>query len=63
MASFKAEKTISSLLKKGFIQDAAHHHVFKFWHNGKLIARTFTSHNNQDIGLPDKRHEKAVQNG
>jgi hypothetical protein len=49
MASLKADKTISSLLAKGFVQDDMHHHIFKFWHDGKLIAKTHTSHNNQDI--------------
>jgi len=49
MASLNAHKTVSSLLKKGFVQDDTHHHIFKFWHNGKLIAKTHTSHNDQDI--------------
>ena len=49
MASLNANKTESSLLKKGFIRDDTHHHIFKFWLNGRLIAKTHTSHNGQDI--------------
>ncbi|MDI9363724.1 MAG: hypothetical protein QM541_02145 [Flavobacterium sp.] len=49
MAVLKATKTKQSLMKKGFIQDNSHHHYFEFWHNGKVIATTYTSHNNEDI--------------
>lgn len=49
MAVLKATKTKQSLRKKGFIQDDSHHHYFEFWHDGKVIATTYTSHNNEDI--------------
>lgn len=49
MAVLKATKTKQSLKKKGFIQDNSHHHYFEFWHDGKVIATTYTSHNNEDI--------------
>jgi hypothetical protein len=49
MAVLKATKTKQSLKKKGFIQDDSHHHYFEFWHDGKVIATTYTSHNNEDI--------------
>jgi len=49
MASLKAKKVVASLLKKGFVKDECHHHYFEFWHMGNLVARTYTSHNNEDI--------------
>jgi len=49
MAVLKATKTKQSLKKKGFTQDNSHHHYFEFWHEGKVIATTYTSHNNEDI--------------
>lgn len=49
MAVLKATATKKSLKKKGFIQDDSHHHYFEFWHDGKVIATTYTSHNNEDI--------------
>ena len=49
MAVLKATKTKQSLKKKGFTEDNSHHHYFEFWHNGKVIATTYTSHNSEDI--------------
>lgn len=49
MASLKATKTKQSLIKKGFIQTDSHHHYFEFWHKGKVIATTYTSHNSEEI--------------
>ena len=49
MAVLKATKTKQSLKKKGFTQDNSQHHYFEFWHEGKVIATTYTSHNNEDI--------------
>ena len=50
MSILKANKTISNLLKKGFIKYENDHHFFEFWYNGNLVLKTKTSHNNQDIG-------------
>lgn len=49
MAVLKATKTKQSLKKKGFTEDNSHHHYFEFWHKGKVIATTYTSHNSEDI--------------
>ncbi|TKK65424.1 hypothetical protein FC093_20145 [Ilyomonas limi] len=49
MASLKATKVTKSLSKKGFIKAEGDHHYYEFWHNDVMIARTKTSHNNQDI--------------
>jgi len=49
MPSLKAKKVVANLLKKGFINDESHHHYYEFWHNGKLISRTYTSHGGEDI--------------
>lgn len=49
MAVLKATKTKQSLRKKGFTQDESHHHYFEFWHEGKVIATTYASHNDEDI--------------
>jgi predicted RNA binding protein YcfA (HicA-like mRNA interferase family) len=49
MPSFKARTVNASLLKKGFTKEEGHHHYYEFWHNGKLIARTYSSHSGKDI--------------
>lgn len=49
MAVLKSSKAKQSLQKKGFTKDDKHHHYFEFWHDGKVIATTYTSHNNEDI--------------
>jgi hypothetical protein len=49
MAVFKAKKVKLALLKKGFIEDDSHHHFYEYIIDGRLHARTRTSHNNQDI--------------
>jgi len=49
MPALKAKKVENSLLKKGFSKNDSHHHFFEFWHNGKFILKTKTSHNGQDI--------------
>lgn len=50
MASLKAKKTESSLLKKGFLWASGDHNYLELWHDGKYVLQTFLSHNNQDIG-------------
>lgn len=49
MTPLKATKTKQSLRKKGFTQDDSHHHYFEFWYDGKVIATTYTSHNDEEI--------------
>lgn len=49
MAAINTQKAIAALLKKGFIKDESHHHYFEFWHEGKLISRTYTSHSSKEI--------------
>ena len=49
MASFKARKVKSSLLKEGFVEVQSHHQYFEFWHNGQFILKTYTSHSGEDI--------------
>ena len=49
MAVLDARKVTKNLLKKGFELRESHHHYFEFWHEGKLIAKTRSSHNNQGI--------------
>jgi hypothetical protein len=49
MAVFQAKKVENSLRKKGVSVNDTHHHFFEFWHNGKFILKTKTSHNGQDI--------------
>lgn len=49
MAVLDAKKTTQNLQSKGFIKSESHHHYFEFWHEDKLIVRTRTSHNNQDL--------------
>lgn len=49
MAVLDGKNTQKNLLKKGFQLSESHHHFFEFWHNGILVTKTKTSHNNQDI--------------
>lgn len=49
MASLKAKKVNSNLLKKGFSLSNGDHNYFEFVHENKVIAITHTSHNDQDI--------------
>lgn len=50
MASLNANKTRQSLLKKGFKKYEGDHHFFLYFYDGKLVAKTKVSHNDQDIG-------------
>jgi len=51
MSVFKNKKVVNSLKKKGFtIPPGNHHHVYhEFWHKGKLVTSTYTSHGKGDI--------------
>jgi hypothetical protein len=49
MASLNAKSTIANFLKKGFIKSNSHHHYYEFWYEDKLIAKTYSSHNNEPI--------------
>ena len=49
MAILDARLTNTNFLKKGFVKASGDHNYFEFWYKGGLIARTKTSHNNQDI--------------
>ena len=49
MPVLKPQKILSALLKKGFIDDNSHLHYYEFWHNGQLVARTYTSHSAREI--------------
>lgn len=50
MASLPASKTRQSLLQKGFERRDGDHHFYLFFYEGKLVAKTKMSHNDQDIG-------------
>ena len=50
MASISATLTRQSLLKKGFKQAEGKHHFYLFYYEGKVVAKTMLSHNDQDIG-------------
>lgn len=49
MPVLDSKTTVANLCKKGFKKTDSHHHILEFWHNGKMILHTRTSHNNQDI--------------
>lgn len=49
MASINANKAKQALLSKGFVKDDSHHHFYLFMHNGKVVAKTKMSHNDQDL--------------
>ena len=50
MATLPASKTRQSFTQKGFITKEGTHHFYLFYHEGKLIAKTMVSHNDQEIG-------------
>lgn len=49
MAALDGKKTVKNLIKKGFIQSEGDHHWFEYWKDGKMISRTKTSHNSEEI--------------
>jgi hypothetical protein len=49
MPILDANKTRKSLLKKGFVQLEGDHHWFLYYYQGKVVAKTKVSHNDQDI--------------
>jgi len=49
MASLNSKKVHQNITKKGFEKVNGHHNFFEFYHDGKLIASTKTSHNGQDL--------------
>lgn len=46
---FSATQTKQSLLKKGFKIDNTHHHYYIYYYDGKIVARTKLSHNDQEV--------------
>ena len=50
MAVLDANKTRSALLKKGFKISEGDHHFYLYYYEGKVVAKTKVSHNDQDIG-------------
>ena len=50
MASLDANKTRQALVKKGFKKAEGDHHYYLYYYNGKVVAKTKVSHNDQDIG-------------
>lgn len=49
MASLNTKKTIANLTQKGFVLNNTHHQYYEFWHAGKLIAQTYTSHSGDTL--------------
>ena len=49
MAVLDAKKAIGNMLQKGFIKENSHHKYYEFWHDNKLVARTYTSHSGQEL--------------
>ena len=50
MVLLSATRTLRSLLKKGFIAAEGDHHFYLYYYEGKVVAKTKLSHNDQDIG-------------
>jgi hypothetical protein len=51
MAVLKARKVDRALVQKlGFEKTETHHHVYKLWLSGKLVARTYISHGKRELG-------------
>jgi hypothetical protein len=64
MASLPATKTKQSFVQKGFTSKEGTHHFYLFYYEGKLIAKTMMSHNDQDIGdkLISKMYKQCQMN-
>lgn len=64
MALLSATKTAQSLLKKGFVKNDGDHHFYLYYYNGKVVAKTKMSHNDQDIndGLISKMYKQCQLN-
>jgi predicted RNA binding protein YcfA (HicA-like mRNA interferase family) len=50
MAPLDATTTRQALLKKGFKTKEGSHHFYLYYYEGKLVAKTMVSHNDQEIG-------------
>ena len=50
MATLSANKTRQSLLNKGFKKQEGDHHFYLYIYEGKVVAKTKLSHNDQEIG-------------
>lgn len=61
MASLPSTKTRQSFQQKGFTSKEGTHHFYLFYYEGKLIAKTMLSHNDQEIGpkLINKMHKQC----
>ena len=50
MAVLKVRNTDRALVKKlGFEKTETHHHVYRLWLGGKLVARTYISHGGREL--------------
>jgi len=50
MAVLKARQVDRALVQKlGFERTETHHHVYKLWLGGKLVARTYISHGEREL--------------
>lgn len=50
MAVLKTRQVDRALVEKlGFEKTESHHHVYRFWLDGKLAARTYISHGEQEL--------------
>lgn len=57
MTRFKARDVDRALVGKlGFEKHDTHHHVYRLWLDGQLVARTFMSHGERELSqfLADK---------
>jgi hypothetical protein len=57
MTRYKARDVDRVLVGKfGFEKHDTHHHVYRLWLDGQLVARTFISHGERELGafLADK---------
>ncbi len=50
MAVLKTRKVDRALVRKlGFEKTETHHHVYRLWLEGKLVARTYISHGDRGL--------------
>lgn len=52
MTAFKTREVDRALVSKlGFDKHETHHHVYRLWLDGQLVARTFMSHGERELSL------------
>lgn len=51
MTTLRTSAVDRALVRKlGFVKAETHHHVYRLWLDGQLVARTYISHGERELG-------------